>query len=192
MEKVDIDWENLGYGYTRTDYNYISYWKDGRWDEGKLIEENTVTMSMGSTALHYGQECFEGLKAQTAGDGRVLLFRPDQNAKRMKNSARGVLMPEVPEEKFIDACIQVVKANMRWVPPTPMQTIPAGGFCLKALMVAVKPTWPPPSATRVWLMGIRCCLSPCPTCWIICAPPTVHPQNKATMRPSSVFAVLQC
>lgn len=117
MEIIDLDWENLGFGYSRTDYNYISYWKDGKWDEGKLIEENTITISIGSTALHYGQECFEGLKAQTAKDGRVLLFRPDQNAKRMINSAQGLLMAEVPEEKFVDACVRHVKANMRWVPP---------------------------------------------------------------------------
>lgn len=117
MEIIDLDWENLGFGYSRTDYNYISYWKDGKWDEGKLIEENTITISIGSTALHYGQECFEGLKAQTAKDGRVLLFRPDQNAKRMINSAQGLLMAEVPEEKFVDACVRHVKANKRWVPP---------------------------------------------------------------------------
>ena len=117
MDKIDVDWGNLGYDYLRTDVNYISYWKNGRWDEGKLVAENTVTISAGSTALHYGQECFEGLKAQTARDGRVLLFRPDQNAQRMQASARGIMMPEVPEEKFLDACMQVVKANLRWVPP---------------------------------------------------------------------------
>lgn len=117
MGKVNIDWNNLGYGYTRTDYNYISYWKDGQWDPGELTQENTVTISIGSTALHYGQECFEGLKAQSAQDGRVLLFRADQNARRMRDSARGIMMPEVPEEKFVDACKRVVKANIRWVPP---------------------------------------------------------------------------
>jgi len=117
MHKVNLDWENLDYNYRRTDFNYISYWKDGKWDKGKLVKENTVTISIGSTALHYGQECFEGLKVQTAKDGRVLLFRPDQSARRMQKSARGILMPEVPQEKFLDACMQVVKANMRWVPP---------------------------------------------------------------------------
>lgn len=117
MEKVNLDWQNLGYGYLQTDFNYISYWKNGAWDDGCLIRENTVTISLGSTALHYGQECFEGLKAQTANDGRVLLFRPDQNAQRMQASAQGILMPEVPTEKFIDACRQVVRANLRWVPP---------------------------------------------------------------------------
>lgn len=117
MDKVDLDWKNIGFKYRKTDFRYIAYWKDGKWNEGKLIEDNMITISEGSTALHYGQECFEGLKAQTAKDGRVLLFRPDQNAKRMRDSAQGLLMAEVPEEMFIDACIQVVKANMRWVPP---------------------------------------------------------------------------
>lgn len=117
MEKVALDWGNLGYGYTRTDYNYLSSWKNGAWDAGRLTTENTLTISIGSNALHYGQECFEGLKAQTARDGRVLLFRPDQNAKRMSASARGILMPDVPEAKFIDACIRLVRANLRWVPP---------------------------------------------------------------------------
>lgn len=117
MEKVRLDWENLGYGYIRTDVNYISYWKKGEWDVGKLLCENTVTISLGSTALHYAQECFEGLKAHTAKDGRVFLFRPDQNAKRMQGSARGIMMPEVPVKKFVDACIQLTKNNMRWVPP---------------------------------------------------------------------------
>ncbi len=117
MEKATLDWANLGYGYTRTDASYISLWKEGEWDAGVLTGENTVTISMGSTALHYGQECFEGLKAQTAKDGSILLFRPDQNAKRLNISARGILMPEIPEEKFINACLQVIKANLRWVPP---------------------------------------------------------------------------
>jgi len=116
-EKVDIVWEQLGFDYIRTDWNYISCWKDGTWDDGRLTRDNTVTISLGSTALHYAQECFEGLKAQTAKDGRILLFRPDQNAKRMQASARGILMPEVPEEKFLTACQQVVDANRRWIPP---------------------------------------------------------------------------
>ena len=76
-----------------------------------------ICINEGSTALHYGQECFEGLKAQTAKDGRVLLFRPYENAKRMIHTAGGILMAEVPQEKFVDACKQVVKANLKWVPP---------------------------------------------------------------------------
>ncbi|AFS79663.1 branched-chain-amino-acid aminotransferase IlvE [Gottschalkia acidurici 9a] len=114
---VDIDWDNLGFSYIKTDYRYISVWKDGKWDEGKLVEDNKLTISEGSTALHYGQQCFEGLKAYRTKDGKVQLFRPDENAKRMIESCHKVLMPGVPVEKFIDACKQVVKANEHFVPP---------------------------------------------------------------------------
>lgn len=117
MKKVDLDWGKLGFSYMKTDFRYISVWKDGAWDEGKLVTENTLTISEGSTALHYGQQCFEGLKAYTAKDGRIQLFRPDRNSARMNESCDRVLMPQVPVEKFIDACIQVVKANEHYVPP---------------------------------------------------------------------------
>lgn len=117
MQKADLDWGKLGFSYMKTDYRYISVWKDGAWDDGKLVTENTLTISEGSTALHYGQQCFEGLKAYGTKDGRTLLFRPDQNSARMNQSCRRLLMPEVPTEKFIDACAQVVKANDRFVPP---------------------------------------------------------------------------
>lgn len=117
MDKVDLDWGNIGFQYRKTDYRYLAYWKDGRWGAGALDAGNRVTISEGSTILHYGQGCFEGLKAQTTPDGRVVLFRPDQNAKRLNVSARRILMPDVPEAMFLDACVQVVKANLRWVPP---------------------------------------------------------------------------
>lgn len=114
---VNIEWDKLGFNYIKTDFRYVSYWKNGSWDNGKLVTENTITISEGSTALHYGQQCFEGLKAYRTKDGRIQLFRPDQNSKRMNRSCRRILMPEVPEEKFIDACIQVAKANAHFVPP---------------------------------------------------------------------------
>ena len=101
MEKtVNIDWNNLGFSYIKTDYRYISVWKDGKWDDGRLTTDNTITMSEGSPCLHYGQQCFEGLKAYRTKDGKIQIFRPDQNAKRINNSCRRVLMPEIPEEKF--------------------------------------------------------------------------------------------
>lgn len=114
---VNIEWGKLGFTYTRTDLRYKSLWKNGSWDNGVLDEDNTLTISEGSTALHYGQQCFEGLKAYRTKDGKIQLFRPDQNSKRMNDSCRRLLMPEVPVEKFIDACIQVVKANEAYVPP---------------------------------------------------------------------------
>lgn len=118
MSKVrDIEWSKLGFNYLKTDYRYISMWKDGAWDEGKLVDDNNVHISEGSTAIHYGQQCFEGMKAYRTEDDRILLFRPDQNSKRLNNSCKRLLMPEVPEDKFIDACLQVIKANIEFVPP---------------------------------------------------------------------------
>jgi branched-chain amino acid aminotransferase len=114
---VNIDWKALGFKYTKTDFRYISTWKDGKWDEGKLVEDNRLCISEGSTALHYGQQCFEGLKAYRTKDGKIQLFRPDQNAKRMQETCKRILMPEVPVDKFVDACVQVVKANRHYVPP---------------------------------------------------------------------------
>lgn len=116
-KNVSIDWSSLSFSYTKTDLRYVSMWKDGSWDDGKLVEDNMITISEASTAIHYGQQCFEGLKAYRTPNGDVQLFRPDENALRMIRSCRRVMMPEVPVEKFIDACMQVVKANMDFVPP---------------------------------------------------------------------------
>ncbi len=113
----DIDWKNLGFAYTKTDYRYIAYWKDGEWSKGELTKDNTLHISEGSPALHYGQQCFEGLKAYRTKDGSINLFRPDQNALRMQQSCDRLLMPRVPVEMFVDACKQVVKANEEWVGP---------------------------------------------------------------------------
>jgi branched-chain amino acid aminotransferase len=114
---MNIDWSNLGFSYMDTDYRYVAYWKDGEWSKGELVTDNNITISEASTAIHYGQQCFEGLKAYRTKDGSIQLFRPDQNAKRMNSSCRRILMAEISEEQFIDACIQVVKANERFVPP---------------------------------------------------------------------------
>ncbi|EJO5349165.1 branched-chain amino acid aminotransferase [Clostridium botulinum] len=116
-KEVNIDWKSLGFDYIKTDLRYVSKWKDGKWDEGKLVEDNTICINESSTALHYGQQCFEGLKAYRTKDNKIQLFRPDRNAKRMQDSCKRILMPEVPTEKFIDACIKVVKANEQYVPP---------------------------------------------------------------------------
>jgi branched-chain amino acid aminotransferase len=113
----DLDWSNLGFRYVKTDYRYISRWKDGKWDEGRLVEDNMISISEASNVLHYGQSCFEGMKAYRRKDGRIQLFRPDQNAKRMQESCRRILMPEMPADRFVDACMKVVRANESWVPP---------------------------------------------------------------------------
>ena len=112
-----LDWKNLGFSYIKTDYRFIAHWKDGKWDNGELTTDSTLNIHEGSTALHYGQQCFEGLKAYRCKDGSVNLFRPDQNAQRMQNTCDRLLMPQVPTELFIRACKEVVKANDRWVAP---------------------------------------------------------------------------
>ncbi len=117
MKKVDIDWGNLGFTYIKTDLRYLSYWKNGAWDEGVMTEDNQVHISEGSTALHYGQTAFEGLKAYRCKDGSINLFRADENAKRLQDSCRRLLMPEVPTDVFIKACVDVVKANEHFIPP---------------------------------------------------------------------------
>ena len=112
-----LDWKNLGFSYIKTDYRFIAHWKDGKWDNGELTTDSTLHIHEGSTALHYGQQCFEGLKAYRCKDGSINLFRPDQNAKRMQNTCARLLMPQVPTELFIRACKEVIKANEKWVAP---------------------------------------------------------------------------
>ena len=117
QKALNIDWENLGFTYIKTDYRFISYWKDGKWDDGEMTTDNKVHISEGSPVLHYGQSCFEGMKAYRTKDGSINLFRPEENAKRMINSCQRLLMPEYPVEKFVEAAKAVVKANEKWVPP---------------------------------------------------------------------------
>ncbi|WP_314885600.1 branched-chain amino acid aminotransferase [Aggregatibacter segnis] len=112
-----LDWKNLGFSYIKTDFRFIAHWKDGKWDNGELTTDSTLHIHEGSTALHYGQQCFEGLKAYRCKDGSINLFRPDQNAKRMQNTCARLLMPQVPTELFIRACKEVVKANKKWLAP---------------------------------------------------------------------------
>lgn len=114
---ITTDYKNLGFECHETHASYISYYKDGKWDEGTLKNDDCLKISAFSTALHYGQEAFEGLKAYRRADGRIQLFRPDLNALRMKSSCERLLMPEVPTEKFIEACEMVVNANKDLVPP---------------------------------------------------------------------------
>ncbi|MEG0475966.1 MAG: branched-chain amino acid aminotransferase [Carnobacterium sp.] len=130
---VDLDWANLGFSYIKTDYRYISYWKDGKWDDGALTEDNKVHISEGSTALHYGQTVFEGMKAYRAKDGSINLFRADQNAERMQRSCRRLLMPEIPTDTFIEAVKKVVKANEAYIPPYGT----GGSLYLRPFMIGV-------------------------------------------------------
>ena len=117
MEKKNIDWANLGFGYMKTDYRYVSNFTNGAWDAGAITEDDQITMSECAGVLQYAQTVFEGLKAYTTEDGKVVVFRPDLNADRMIDSAKRLEMPVFPKERFIDAIDQVVKANYAWVPP---------------------------------------------------------------------------
>jgi len=117
MEKKDIDWGNLGFGYIKTDYRYVSYYKDGKWDDGEITTDDKVVLSECAGVLQYAQTVFEGLKAYTTEDGRIVTFRPDLNASRINDSAARLEIPVLPEGKFIDAVEKTVRANAAYVPP---------------------------------------------------------------------------
>ncbi len=117
MEKKNIDWGNLGFGYVQTDYRYVSNFKDGAWDDGEITTDANIVLNECAGVLQYAQTVFEGMKAYTTEDGHIVVFRPDLNASRLADSARRLEMPVFPEEKFIEAVAEVVKANEAWVPP---------------------------------------------------------------------------
>lgn len=117
MEKKNIDWANLGFGYMQTDKRYVSNYKNGAWSEGTLIEDDTITISECACVLQYAQTCFEGLKAYTTENGHIVTFRPDLNAQRMEDTAKRLEMPVFPKERFLDAIVKVVEANEAYVPP---------------------------------------------------------------------------
>lgn len=117
MEKKDIDWNNLGFGYVKTDKRYVSNYKNGAWDDGVLTEDSNIVLNECAGVLQYAQTIFEGLKAYTTEDGRIVTFRPDLNGERMENSAARLEMPVFPKERFIDAVTKTVKANAAYVPP---------------------------------------------------------------------------
>lgn len=117
MEKAKLDWKNLAFGYHETDYNIRYTWKDGKWSEGVITGDVTMPMHMAATCLHYGQEAFEGLKVFEQKDGRAVVFRVEENARRLIRSAEKTFMAPVPEELFIDAVLRVVKANAKYIPP---------------------------------------------------------------------------
>ena len=117
MEKKNIDWGSLGFGYVKTDYRFVANYTNGAWDEGALTTDENITMNECACVLQYAQTVFEGLKAYTTEDGRIVTFRPDLNGERLENSARRLEMPVFPKEKFIDAVIQTVRANQAFVPP---------------------------------------------------------------------------
>ena len=117
MEKKNIDWSNLSFGYVQTDYRYVANYKDGAWEEGGLTTDANITINECAGVLQYAQTCFEGMKAYTTEDGKIVCFRPDLNAARMAQSCERLKMPVFPEDKFVEAIIETVRANAAWVPP---------------------------------------------------------------------------
>ena len=113
----NLNWAELPFGYFKTDYNVRAYFKNGQWSELEACADENITMHMAATCLHYGQQAFEGLKAYRGKDGKIRMFRLDENAKRMVYSANGIKMQPVPEKLFMDACIKAVKLNEKFVPP---------------------------------------------------------------------------
>ncbi len=117
MEKKNIDWKNLGFGYIQTDYRFVANYKNGAWDEGTLTEDPNVVINECAGVLQYAQTVFEGMKAYTTKDGRIVTFRPDLNGERMEQSAARLEMPIYPKDKFVEAIIKTIKANEAYVPP---------------------------------------------------------------------------
>lgn len=117
MEKKNIDWAELGFGYIKTDYRFVSNYKNGAWDEGALTEDSNVVISECAGVLQYAQTIFEGMKAYTTADGRIVTFRPDLNGERMEQSAERLEMPVYPKDEFVKAVLKTIKANEAYVPP---------------------------------------------------------------------------
>ena len=117
MEKKNIDWSSIGFGYIKTDKRYVSNYKNGAWDEGTLTDDANVVLSECAGVLQYAQTVFEGLKAYTTEDGRIVCFRLDLNASRMADSAKRLEMPAFPEDRFVKAVEETVRANAAYVPP---------------------------------------------------------------------------
>lgn len=117
VSKKQLNWSELGFQYIKTDFRFSASHKDGEWGEGSLVSDELIAVHEGAPSLHYAQQCFEGMKAQTAEDGRILLFRPDLNYQRMSDAAGRLLMPEVPEELFMRGVEEAVRANYAWIPP---------------------------------------------------------------------------
>jgi branched-chain amino acid aminotransferase len=115
--KADLNWKELPFGYVKTDFNVRYYYKDGTWSGGDVVSDENITINMAAPCLHYGQQAFEGLKAFETNDGRIVCFRPDENARRMNTSADRIKMPRVPENIFINAVMKAIDANRRFVPP---------------------------------------------------------------------------
>ena len=130
-----IDWENLGFGYMRTDYNVRCCFRDGEWGRMEICSDEYLRLHMAATCLHYGQEAFEGLKAYRCPDGRVRVFRVEENAARLQSTCRGIMMPEVPTEMFTEMVMTAVRINEAFIP-----TCESGAtLYVRPLLIGVSP-----------------------------------------------------
>ncbi|HOK05392.1 MAG TPA: branched chain amino acid aminotransferase, partial [Victivallales bacterium] len=112
-----LDWKKLGFEYIKTRAHVRASWEDGKWGKLKIFKKDYISMSIAATCLHYGQACFEGLKAFSTKDGKVKIFRPDENLKRMNNTADFLHIPRIPEELFFEALLKVIRENLDYIPP---------------------------------------------------------------------------
>ena len=135
MPRTDIDWASLGFGFSEVNCHIRYTWKDGAWSEGEFVKKPEITMHIGASCLHYGQECFEGMKAFRQKDGKIVIFRPEENAKRMYKTAERCVMPPIPVDMFIDAVDKVVRANEEYVPPYGT----GGSLYLRPLLIGTGP-----------------------------------------------------
>ena len=129
MEKKNIDWGSIGFGYIPTDYRYVANFKDGKWDEGTLTTDPNVTLNECACVFQYAQTVFEGMKAYTTEDGHIVTFRPDLNAERLANSARRLEMPVFPEDRFVEAVVQTIKDVYKRQEDSPGSMLIRKKFC---------------------------------------------------------------
>lgn len=125
----NLDWKNLPFGYMKTDYNIRCFYRDGKWGELEVSESEYIDIHIAATALHYGQEAFEGMKAYMGKDGKIRLFRWKENARRFAFSAGGIMMAEFPIEKFREAIMKVVQLNRRFIPLMDQERPFTSGLC---------------------------------------------------------------
>ena len=133
--KKGIKWEKFGFGFSDVNCHLRMTWKNGKWSKPTFVKDPWIKMHIGAACLHYGQECFEGIKAFRQKDGKVVIFRPDENAKRMFRTAERTCMPPVPVETFIDCCKAIVKKNAEFVPPYGT----GGSMYLRPLLIGTGP-----------------------------------------------------
>ena len=133
--KKGIKWETLGFGFSDVNCHLRMTWKDGKWSKPKFVKEPWINMHIGAACLHYGQECFEGIKAFRQKDGKIAIFRPDENAKRMYRTAVRTCMPPIPVDTFIECCKAIVKKNAEYVPPFGT----GGSMYLRPLLIGTGP-----------------------------------------------------